>query len=191
MNKNFRGNKANRSHSCWKHHVTIPKGYDADVPTILLYKNPYTWIESLCDRNKVDWVKTQKLYPADKATAPDMVSGKNNFDVTILAKAYRDWHHNWKSCAGTSKYFISYERLLLPTERDIILKEITNKYNLNVAKEWSIPKAGQVSQSKDYSLGRQEYYLKMQPKILTDIQIKAITEIITPQLITDIGYDPL
>jgi len=191
MKKNFRGTRYNRQKKCWKHSITVPWDYDISLPTILLYKNPYTWIESLCDRNKVDWLRTQKNYPADKSTNIDMIAGANKFDVTVLAKAYRDWHKNWKEFKCDSRYFVRYERLLSPTDCDIILKEISSKYDVNVVKAWNIPKIGQVSQSRDYSMERQEYYIKMQPTILTDIQIEAITKIITPELITDIGYDPL
>lgn len=185
--KNFSISKINRTNRCWKHSIDIPKGYQQNELTILIYKNPYTWCESLCCRNNVDWIKTQKTYPATEGEAK-FLAGKNRFNVANLAKTYKHWHESWTQ-SNVNGLVIKYEDLLVKETREQFLEKI--KAPVRKSDTWQIPQIGKVSQSRDYTKQREQYYLEMKPTKLNQEQIEAITETIGVNMIRKIGYNPI
>lgn len=196
INRNFNGKRQNRANASWKHFIDPPKQWTAQHPTFLIYKNPYTWVESICFRNTVDWIKTQKTYPVTEGQ-PDLVAGPKNINVEALAKTYRHWHDKWilnpKPKANYENvYVIKYEDLLEVETRNKILDDISQKFNVKRKhSSWAIPNKGAVSQSKDYTDDREKYYLEMKPQKLLPRHIRAINNILTKDLISQIGYDVL
>lgn len=192
MSNSVQARKLNTQKVCWKHDINMPSTYDKETPTIIIYKNPYTWVESLCNRNRVDWIQTQKRYPADKGPV-ELRAGKNNLNVQALAKTYSHFHHTWIfSNPDINSFIIKYEDMLQP-QKHKILNDMAAKFNIKNGQEinWRIPQYGKVSQSADYDKERERYYLDQKPSMLTKQQIEAITNAIGPDNIQKLGYVPL
>lgn len=196
---NFKNmNRGNRQSKVWKHALDVPKAYDKNSPTLIIYKNPYTWTESLLFRKHVDWLKSQKKFSVlDLHDDPDY-----NFDVTgkqwnmiNLVESWRYFHNTWLYSNNTNPantVVIQYEDLLQKPSRNAILEHIQTKLKLTqIVDTWNIPGKGSVSQSKDYSDDREKYYLDMKPTKFTPKQIQAITDTIGEEMIRNMGYDIL
>lgn len=194
MRSNFNKTKKNSQRLCWKHTITDPTGLDKAAPTIVIYKNPYTWVESIAFRNTVDWLKTQTKYPAKAPTTPELTIGPSNLNLTNIIKTYRDFYQNWLGREDMSMYYvIKYEDLLNQNIRDVIMEEICQKFWWTKTKKgpWAYPSRGSVSQSKDYSLDREQYYVAGKPEKLTEEHIKEINQILGEDFIRSMGYSIL
>lgn len=171
LEQNFRVQGLNTHKDVWKHNVTIPQKYNASYPSILIVKHPYTWVESLCERNPVDWLKRQKKFPAS-LDEKGMTFGKNRFNVRQLAKTYAYFFSTWFSEVD---FIIRYEDLLFKDRREKILSQLQEKYNWKRKESyWVNP--GRIYQSGDYNMGREKYYKAMKPMNLNEFQIKAIND---------------
>lgn len=192
INQNFKGNRCNRANRCWKHSINIPDGYVKNSPTFIIHKNPYTWIESICFRNSVDWLKTQKTYPAEEGPE-ELRLGSNNINIENLAKTYKHFYNTWIYENKTSElsYVIKYENLLMQSSREKILNDISSRH-LPVRKlnGWINPQRGRISQSKDYDEAREKYYLSMEPKRLNEFHISRVNNILD-NVIDALGYTKL
>lgn len=188
MRANYRVNKKNDGGKAWKHHVTIPETLTYDIPTIIMYKNPYLWVESLCFRNSVDWVKTQTKYPATTGLAEFLV-GKNKLNIESLAKTYKEWHRNWNT-SNPIGYVMKYEDVLQLETRLKHFENIEKRYGLvrKGQQLLDIPK-GQVGQSRDYNENRHVYYQSQKTQHLTQKHKNIITSILGPGNIKKWGYD--
>lgn len=195
LKMNYGAKKRNATTSAWKHSIDDPtEGWQKKLPTIIIHKNPYAWVESIATRNTVDWLKTQKTYPADEEILPIYKLGPKNMNVVNLAKTYRHFHMNWLGRTDIPNYgVIRYEDLLVDDKRYKILLQFNEKFGWHkpANDRFRIPSRGSVSQSKDYNEEREKYYLDFKPKELTQIQIEAINETIGEDLITKMGYDIL
>lgn len=198
LNQNFSGRRQNRNNASWKHFIDPPAGWSAQFPTFLIYKNPYTWVESICFRNTVDWIKTQRKYPAQQG--PDELKlGPKSINVDALARTYRHWHDKWLNdpdkpeLLNQNVFVIKYEDLLNESKRNDILNRIQAKFNphRNNPNAWNIPTYGKVSQSSDYSRERENYYKEAKPEKLEQKHIDCINELVGVDLIQKLGYEIL
>ena len=175
---NYGHRKINNA-AIWKHSV-IPPEIENDTPLILIHKNPYTWIESICFRNEVDWKKKQTNYIITNESDEDLKAGKNGYSVKVLAQAYNDFHINWYERIKTANaYIIKYEDLLEKEGTDRLISDLNSKFNWKNSKN-IIPT--RVSQSSDYTRLRGEYYKTQTPRELTAYQIQAISNVITNEV---------
>lgn len=194
MEKNFGIKKENPSHRCWKHSIDVPDGLKQNIPIITMHKNPYLWVESICMRNTVDWIKTQTEYPANKCDDDRLKLGNKGLNVVNLAKTYLHWYNTWLTISSPDTFTIRYEDLLDDRERlDDILTSVQKygSFKRRNVKKWIIPTMGSVGQSKDYNKKRQEYYKRMAPIYLTNYQISKINEVLPDNLFESLRYRKL
>jgi hypothetical protein len=182
---------ANRQGACWKHSIDVPAKWDRQMPTFLMYKNPYLWVESMCLRNRVDWLKTQKKYPADDLHHVDLLN-INGMNIVNLAKTWAHFHKTWldDSVLNSSDHLvIKYESLLQDDSRNKVLNTICNVTQWKQSgPSWVNVADGKVSQSPKFDADSKEYYFNQKPKVLDKIQCGAITQTIGPHLIRSMGY---
>jgi hypothetical protein len=192
---NFDGVALYAARSVWKHSVDIPTLYKGETPTILIHKNPYTWIESIAWRNTVDWLKTQKKYPADEAPEDkDFCVGPKNLNMINLIMTWRDFHDTWHFNNNDSKKLIKikYEDFLIEKTREERLDAIQREFNWKKRhNNWVNPKRGAISQSRRYTESDELYYIAGVPKYLTKKQIDKINEILGKDNILAMGYTVL
>lgn len=189
MTKNFNSSRTNSTHkgNCWKHSLDLPSGYNKTVPTLVIYKNPYTWVESLCLRNCVDWEKTQTKFPVTEGPVK-LRLGPKHFNVVQLAKTYKYWCDTWVLSDLPNRYIIRYEDLLHQDRFDYILSELSKILQEKKKDSWHVPPKGAVPQSKNYTAARELYYKEMKPTELKEFHIAAIRDIIGPDYMEKLRY---
>jgi len=166
----------------WKHNLNCV--IETDAPVFVIYKNPYTWIESICFRDSVDWVKRQTTYPP-VCPPKNMQLGKKKINILSLANSYKHWCDNW---LDKGFYEIKYEDLLLEDTRNCILSNIAETYSLPITETWKNVPAGKVSQSKNFSENTINYYIKTQSEKLNSEHITELQKIIDSDLMARLGY---
>lgn len=188
MRKNFGATKLNVQNGSWKHSIEVPPKYSNEFPTFVIYKNPYTWVESICMRNTVDWLKTQKTYPANEIDDKRYTLGDPPLNIVNLIKTYKHFHDTWLDKADI---IIRYEDLLLEEKRNRILSHIERLGFDKSVENWQVPRKGGVSQSRDYNDEREQYYLSGKPNHLDNLQIAKINYILGKEQISNMGYEIL
>lgn len=190
--ENYKKKKQPNTYSIsWKHSVHDPKDWDKRIPTIIIYKNPYTWMESIAFRNKRDWVGTQKKYPADEATTPDLQVGDAKLNATNLILTYRDFIINWVGRMDIPQYYcIKYEDLLDDQTRGLIFTMIGKifKWKKN-GETYTFPKCGKVDLSPCFSKKSEEYYKIQKPVKLSKHHIHEINRVLGIDMINKLGYN--
>ena len=180
-----------------KHSLNVPADFDDSINTFVVYKNPYTWIESICFRNKVDWIKKSSaenstmlhLYPALEHIDNKYKIGTHKINLVNLCKAYNHFHRNWKNVEATCIRFIKYEDLLSDNKVEVI-QSLLQFVDADVS-DVKIPGPGKVSQSKRYTVTDEEYYKKSKPKYLTDEQIAKANEFLKDDIFEFLGYEKI
>jgi len=195
LKTNYQAHKRNAAKSAWKHSIDDPiDGWSRSLPNFVIHKNPYTWVESIATRNTVDWLKTQTTYPATDDIDSELQLGDKKLNIVNLAKTYKHFYDNWLDRTDLKLYMvIRYEDLLIDDKRYKILLDIPMRMSFPKPQrdKFMIPKIGGVSQSKDYTEEREEYYKSGRPSVLTQKQIEAVTETVGVELITKMGYEVL
>jgi hypothetical protein len=177
--------RANTGEHCWKHNINIPDDLNCENDrTIIVYKNPLTWVESICYRTPVDYVRKQRVYPAwETADIPDEFV-INELNILNIAETYRHWKKNWiHGYDSPNKIVIPYEDLLVETKRIEFLERVQTKFDLKRKKDsygywWHDMPPGRVTQSKFFKEEHKRYYREGKPQHLTEAQIDKINEII-------------
>ena len=192
LDQNFGASLLNPGQGAWKHSIEVPKKWDSSQQTFLIYKNPYTWVESIICRMKVDWFKTQLTYPGDEQHEDDdlMYDGMN---IENIAKTWKHFHDTW---LNQGLYHFRYEMLLMEESRDEILDTIQQQTgwestSSSLDGSWSNVNAGSVNLSSKFKVEDKEYYKKCEPKVLTDKQISCVTQTIGVDMIESLGYKAL
>lgn len=194
ISKNYNVRKINNGKDLWKHHVKVPNSLKTEN-VIIIYKNPYTWIESIAFRNSVDFVRTQRLFPIDEPSRDeDLMIGPANFNLINLAKTWKTYQVNW--CIDYDKkekaFYVKYEDLLENKKREEIFLNLENKFNWKrEAANLTFTDRGRVSQSRDYDVSREEYYKRCIPNHLSPKQIHIINNTIGRPIIAKLGYEVL
>ena len=172
----------------WKHSVVVDSTI-GDYPTFVVYKNPYTWVESIIKRRQNDghnimlaskylphYVDENRYIKTDSDLS--YYDGKISFER--LLNIYRQFHENWilNFPKQNNLFVISYEDLLIKEKRDKILDIIGKKFNWDSPNNWLNSEPGTIPLSKDYTHERGEYYLNGKPKELSIEEIEMIDTII-------------
>jgi hypothetical protein len=160
-----------------------------DYPTFVIYKNPYTWVESIIKRKQEDGhniMLASKYLPhyVDEnryiKTDSDLFYHDGKISFERLLNIYRQFHENWilNFPKQNNLFVISYEDLLIEEKRNKILGIIGEKFNWDFPNNWLNSEPGTIPLSKDYSYERGEYYLNEKPRDLTIEEIEMIDKII-------------
>ena len=188
LDLNFSAEMLNPGQRAWKHSIDLPTKWDSDKPTIVIHKNPYTWVESIVCREKRDWDKTQLTYPSSEVheNTDLMYEGMN---IENIARTWRHFHDTWFSIDAM---VVQYEKLLVEETREQILEDIVDRFGWESTSpsldgSWSNVGAG-VNLSSKFKPEDKEYYKKGEPKVLTPKQIACITDTIGTSMIRNTGY---
>lgn len=108
----------------WKHSLVVP---DSPYPKILIRKGVMNWIDSIANRNKVDYVETQRMFPSD-LYEEEFMYGKNQLNIKQLTSTWVYWLNNLSK--GTEieyEKFISSPRIYLILIAEVFNLEKRNK----------------------------------------------------------------
>lgn len=178
----------------WKHSFIPSEKHNGEHPVFIIYKNIYTWLESVLHRRVDDgWhivvsTMTRPEYvDLEKFITPEVdyqySYNTNKFNLSFVVNCYKQYFENWifnsNEDVRNSIVLIKYEDLLNETSRETVLTKISERLNWDKPKQWSNPEKGTISLSKEYNNDSETYYLEGKTKFLTEEQIKLVDEIIT------------
>jgi hypothetical protein len=165
----------------WKHRLTPPQ-LDSSAPAFNIYKNPYTWIESVVFRDPADLPDTQDhLF----GTTGPYTLGHDSVDLQALCKLYNNYVLAWQGCGQ----LVQYETLIEPARRDAWLNQVAQQFQLTkLGSTWTIPEPGSLFMSEGFSNDSIPYYLAQKPISLEDQYVDLINQTITDQVFELLGY---
>lgn len=164
----------------WKHSIErVP----THSPTFVIFKNPYTWIESIMFREHADLPATSPeiVLPSYlNAGVCTLTDDPVSINPVELAKLYERYFYSWYDWAR----IVRYEDLI---QQDTLKKFIDSVAIERKAKDIVIPEAG-FFMSEGYSEDIVPYYLKGKPTKLTDRQLMAVNPFISKEMLEILGY---
>ena len=190
----------------WKHDIKIPENYDRTAPTVLVYKSPYTWAESMAFRRGLGnggWNQSWghehlDLYPQPKPGWNNLTfPGQGTVNIGQIMYVYRDWFNTWLPYAKENPdnvTLIKYEDLLNDEKRSEIFKTIATKAGWDIIENPTWPMHVGSSQPMDEE--RINYYIKGRPTNEMFYQhgrryLNSINDILGQELIVSLGYEIL
>lgn len=189
----------------WKHLVEPENAnFEPDIPSLVIIKNPYTWIESIIFRNPVDFFETQSLYEQYKTPEDILVRG---ISVDALAKIWNRFYMHWvfqkhESICYDNIFIFRFEDLINPKVNANLVRMAYKKLGFEPEREeilkthsWVKPDDiffwPPLSIDKDYDVNSERYYVEERPKQLTAAQTARITETLHTYTMIKMGYQPL
>lgn len=157
----------------WKHSLSkVSTGFI----TFNVYKNPYTWIESIVFRDPADI-----LVVHSHLLDPGYNIGHDNVNLPNLAKMYNDYALSWFD----EQTMVRYENLINPAT----LTEFLNKVPFErKTKTVTLPEPGSLFMPEGFSNDIIPYYLEEKPTQLTQEHIRVINENISDEVFSKLGY---
>lgn len=178
----------------WKHEIVVPESIyftnKGVKGVIVVTKNPYQWIESICFRNRVD---VYERYGVDyRMNDKSTMYFENNgvcFNLKSLVSLYTTFYTNWVVNSRYEKFILKYEDLLRNPHgiiddfvKKYELKLYNNEININVA---NVP----FSDNWDYSLI--DSYKKFHLRHLERHHVDYINNHIDDSFLNKLGYNKL
>lgn len=138
----------------WKHSIKPPTDLPTDQPIIIVSKSVHNWIDSIVNRQVMDYLKTQTQYPIldtdylIKGTTLEVCKPqKFTFSVEQMVKTWNEFHRNWLPLLDTHQaVFIQYEDLLT-SKRQHIIQELQTRFELDKPLEFDDSKPARYTQS--------------------------------------------
>lgn len=146
----------------WKHDFKR----DGEIPCdkiLCIIKNPYTWIESVCFRNKVDIIE---YFPEYRLYDEIDHIGPFKINLIRILNLYKNYYKSWMGYRKTE--LVHYEQQLL--------SEYPDKIN------------SVVPHNEDWNIMRTKSYRKFSTSLLSEGEINTITETLGESFIRKIGY---
>ena len=164
----------------WKHSI---ERVTTDCPTFVIFKNPYTWIESIMFREHADLPVTSPeiLLPSYiNGGACTLTDDPVSINPVELAKLYERYFASWKG----EHMVVRYEDLL---SEDTLKNFIDSVPMERKTKDIVLPERG-FFMSEGYSDDIVPYYLKGKPTMLTDRQLMAVNRCFSEEMFGLLGY---
>lgn len=170
IKQNFKCEVANGVN--WKHSLTK---VNVDGQVFNIYKNPYTWIESVVYRDSADLL----------VTSPHLLEeGSDKINLANLAGLYNDYVLSWYD----KTTFVRYEDLIDVVSRDNFLNTIPFE---RITNSVVIPEPGSLFMSEGFENNKIPYYLHGKPERLTLDELSIINDKISVDVFNCLGYKKL
>lgn len=192
----------------WKHAIEFPDHFEKGSPTVLVYKNPYTWAESMAFRKgsgNGGWGFTygheadEFMYPQPNHWNTISVPGQGTTNIGQIMYTYQHWFNTWLPYAKEypdSTVIVRYEDFLVPEKREKIFEEMCDKFGWDRSKIETMSVPNHVGSSQPMTQERIDYYVKGHPTderlfALNGRYIKSIRDILGAEFIESLGYEVL
>lgn len=174
--------------------LTDPEHTFSSKPIIIVYKNPYTWMETM------SWFPSGGFAePSDGSVEGDIMfrALDHTYDINIdvSARMYKEWTTNWckpQSTIQDRAIWIRYEDLLVPRTRAMVLDDISRKFGWTPLNSiWQVPF---FEKTINYPFDDEYwnlYYIQEKPKWLSTFQLEHMNSIITTSTVLKLGYTPV
>jgi len=181
----------------WKHCIWVPDKFEQGYPTVLVYKNPYLWVESMVYRKgcaQGNWQKTYgDLYFENHFWRTDEHDNGSVY-IDQLLRVYKVWFDNWIPYYKNNKdttVLIKFEDLLPHDNRIPIFNECAEKFGWDRFELSDLNWANHVGSSAPFTQAKKEYYPNGVPEQIGPNIINLVNQIIGRDLIEELGYKVL
>ena len=173
----------------WKHELLVPEAVTQNQNISLVnFKNPYTWLESIIFRGNADLLMTASDYGLQTDTGPDSVIGHDSINLANTAKLYAVYAERWMSAADAGcVHVVRYEDVLQQSGREALATYLLGTGLI----DWKIPDPGSLFMSEDFTNDRIDYYLDQRPVRFTPDQLQTINDNIPDDIFIRLGYDKI
>lgn len=120
----------------WKHAIEPPANLPQNEAIIIVFKSIYNWIESITERQVMDYLKTQTHYPildtdyiVESYSKAVRKPQKFSFSIDQLCKTYTHFYTHWLPLVDTGQAVLIQYEDLLTSKRDSILTQLQNHFN--------------------------------------------------------------
>lgn len=178
ITNNFDVAVANKEGS-WKHSLDVPETIGL-YQSYCVFKNPYTWLESIIFRDPADLLVTaSKRY---RLTNEGYVIGHDSVNLIELCRLYNNYVSTW---AESGACIVRYEDLLVNDTLTSLLSKIpfTRKTS-----ETIVPPPGSLFMSEGFQMSRYSYYLGQKPEKFSSDELALINANIETKNLKKIGY---
>lgn len=171
----------------WKHELLVPDAVTQNQHISLVnFKNPYTWLESIIFRGNADLLMTASDYGLQTDTGLDSVIGHDSVNLANTAKLYATYAERWLSAADAGcVHVVRYEDMLCQIGRDALANYLLGRGLI----DWKVPDPGSLFMSEDFTNDRIDYYLDQRPIRFTLGQLQTINDNIPDDIFIRLGYD--
>ena len=170
----------------WKHELLVPDIIRENRHTTLVnFKNPYTWLESIIFRGNADLLMTATGYGLQDDTGPGSVIGHDGVNLANTAKLYAVYAERWLAAStAPCVHIVRYEDLLTQQGRDVLANHLTGRGLI----DWQLPEPGSLFMSEDFTNERVGYYLQGLPSKFSPSELHTINNVIPDDMFTRLGY---
>ena len=171
----------------WKHELLVPDIIKENRHTTLVnFKNPYTWLESIIFRGNADLLMTATGYGLQDDTGPGSVIGHDGINLTNVAKLYAVYAERWLAAStAPCVHIVRYEDMLKQYGRDMLANALLKRGLI----DWQLPEPGSLFMSEDFTNDRVGYYLQESPSRFSPEQLRTINDNIPIEIFTALGYN--
>lgn len=186
----------------WKHSLDDPAGFNKaeynTKPILIIYKNPYSWMETLAFGPREDFAGSTDWYTKmEEFQDPDFRIGELPdrpwINLQSSAAVYRYWVDNWmfRNNIVNRTVWVKYEDLLVPGTRKTVLDNIARKFAWQQQTTvWEVPEFGTVPGDSHYNIFWDHYYIQQKPHHITTKHVLEMNNIIDVEIIQNMGYEP-
>jgi hypothetical protein len=175
----------------WKHSFVGSESMPEDSIGIIIYKNIYTWLESVLIRSPYDG---HHIYNATEKQIPDFnkfiksIDAKYHFVsnlVTVegMIEVYFKFL-KMHLLSGKNVHFVSYEDLLIPATYNTLMHSLSKVFNKPLEKVKPLPP--KVTLSPNYNKSSENYYLQGQTRFLPQDIVDCIADRIDKEFMTQL-----
>lgn len=160
------------------------------IPTILITKNPYFWLESVkrvpgdIGKKNITFVKWRNLiWKGSKPTI--RLLDLEVFDLESVCKMWNDYHSFWIENKFENLHTLRYEDLISQVDKEIDI--ISTKFNLETkAQKIKIPK--KVHMSQDFDAKRIQRSIDQKSPNISEEEKKIMTSTLSTEVLEFYNY---
>lgn len=171
----------------WKHSLEVPEEIKQTQETVLLiYKNPYTWIESVVFRESADMLICFHDYGLQDSTDAEALAGHDSVNLRRLAALYTLHAERWLRLADKPNVLLlQYEQIITAQGREALLSKLPISH---AQVTWSVPEPGSLFMSEGFQDSMISYYLDQKPVRLSQQQLAIVNASIPDSVFEKLGY---
>jgi hypothetical protein len=159
---------------------------------IIITKNPYMWVESICFNNEMDKETQKELWLIDgfeeyKVKDDADLEEYNLFNIVTL---YKDFYTQWLNIAKERGIqIVKYEDFLYEDKAKEVCKKVVHEIGYGQVKSNFKLHDKPIRFSKNFTKEDFEYYKNENPTKISKGSIDTITSILGADFIEELGYE--
>jgi len=166
----------------WKHSLD----YVDTFTSFNIYKNPYTWVESVIFRDPADILLT---HPHLLSGERSEKIGHDSVNLRELCKLYNTYCNNWLEHDDVT--VVKYEDIIQEKTRNVFLDSLLPIFESRNHGQYMVPAPGSLFMSEGFSNDMLQYYVNQKPTRLSRENIEVVNQNISNDVFEKLGYEKL